>query len=262
LSRTAALRARAAVAVLTLTVMGCASQEPLPPIPIPRSENLAQAADMSHLPELAAPTACAGYVALTFDDGPTEFTSDILAVLDHYKVPAVFFNNGVQERARPREVERTKAAGHQLGNHTMTHPDLLSMDLEAALADIDASTVVHRDLGHEPPTMFRPPYGNTSPELRAAVESRGMIEVLWTVDSKDFEAATAEQVAERSKGMTDGGILLLHDGKALTVDALPLIIEHYWAQNLCFGQVVTADTELPTAWFGLTHLARASKQEP
>ncbi|WP_052274166.1 polysaccharide deacetylase family protein [Arthrobacter sp. L77] len=261
MSRAAALQSRAAIAVLMLALTGCAGQEPLPPTPIPRVEVPAGAADMSQLPELTAPATCAGYVALTFDDGPTELTSDLRAVLDHYEIPGVFFNTGAQEQARPREVERTKAAGHQLGNHSMTHPDLLAGDLTAALADIDAATVVHRDLGHDAPTLFRPPYGSTSSALRAAVESRGMLEVLWTVDSKDFEAGTAEQVVEQSKGMTDGGILLLHDGKPLTVEALPRIIEHYYAQDLCFGEVVAADTELPTD-VGLTHRARATKQEP
>jgi peptidoglycan/xylan/chitin deacetylase (PgdA/CDA1 family) len=244
-----------------LALTGCMSQEAVTPIRIPHAKTSVKSVDLRHLPELAAPAVCAGYVALTFDDGPTELTSDILAVLDHYKVPAAFFNLGAQEQARSRLVELAEAAGHQLGNHTMTHPDLLSTDLNSVLADIDAATVVHRDLSHDYPTLFRPPFGNTSPELRSAVERRGMVEVLWTVDSKDFEADSAEQVVEASKGMTDGGILLLHDGKPVTLEALPLIIEHYYGQDLCFGQVVATDTELSTDLPGVTHRARASEQE-
>lgn len=262
MSRRVAPHVGAAVAVLMLSLVGCAAQEPLPPTPIPRDEASIERVDMSYLPELAPPASCAGYVALTFDDGPTNLTPDLLAVLDHYEIPAAFFNTGTQERIHSRLVERTLAAGHQLGNHTMTHPDLLAVGLKDALADIDAATVTHRDLSHDAATLFRPPFGNTSAEIRAAVESRGMLEVLWTVDSKDFEATTVEQVVEKSKGMTDGGILLMHDGKPLTIEALPLIIEHYYAQGLCFGRVVAADTELPTDRFDQTHRARADKQEP
>lgn len=261
MSRIAAPHIGAAVAVLMLAVAGCTSQTALTPTPIPRAETAVENVDLGRLPALTAPVACAGYVALTFDDGPTELTSDILAVLDHYEIPATFFNIGTQERALPRRVEDAVKAGHQLGNHSMTHPDLLTMDLNAALADIDAATNVHRDLGQDDPTLFRPPFGSTSDQLRAAIESREMVEVLWTIDSKDYEAKTAEQVAERSEGMTDGGILLLHDGKPVTLEALPLIIEHYYDQGLCFGRIVTADTELPTGLNGFTHRARASEKE-
>ena len=255
----------AAIAALLLVLAGGTSpvfQPPAPsPVPIVRDGTPVKGADLSSLPELTAPAACSGYVALTFDDGPTVLTADILAVLDHYRIPATFFNIGSLEHVRSRVVENMLAAGHQVGNHTMTHPDLLAMSMDAALADIDAAAAVHHDLGHDNQTMFRPPFGNTSPELRAAVESRGMVEVLWTVDSKDYEAQTAQQVAEASKGMTDGGILLLHDGKPFTLEALPLIIEHYYGQNLCFGKIVATDTELPTDLPGVTHRARASEQE-
>jgi peptidoglycan/xylan/chitin deacetylase (PgdA/CDA1 family) len=250
-----------AVVVLMLTFTGCTSPEPLPPTPIPRAETSVEVVDLTHLPELTAPVACTGYVALTFDDGPTNLTPEILAVLDHYEVPAAFFNTGIQEKAFSRLVEDTVAAGHQLGNHTMNHPDLLTIDLDAALVDIDAATVVHRDLGQDDMTLFRPPYGASSAQLRTAIEGRGMFEVLWTVDSKDYEAETAEQVVEQSKGMVDGGILLLHDGTPVTLEALPQVIEHYYGQDLCFGQVVIGDTELPTSLNGFTHRARASEKD-
>lgn len=250
-----------ALTALALALTGCTSSEAATPIPIPRTEDAVKAVDMSHLPEAVAPAKCSGYVALTFDDGPTEVTTDLLAVLDHYSTPASFFNIGSAEETSPRLVEREISGGHQVGNHTSTHPDLLTQNVEAALADVEEAASIHSDLGFDDQILFRPPYGNTSPEIRAAIESRGMTEVLWTVDSKDYEAKTAEEVVEASKGMTDGGILLLHDGKSATLEALPSIIKHYYSQNFCFGQIEATESELSTDLPGFTHRARAVKQE-
>ncbi|WP_168199765.1 polysaccharide deacetylase family protein [Citricoccus sp. SGAir0253] len=247
----------ATTAVLALALAGCATPDPPAPTPITREARGVKAADIGHLPDLTPPERCTGHVALTFDDGPTKLTPEILAVLDHYDVPATFFNVGLQEKALPRLVERELAAGHQVGNHTMTHPDLLSLDVDEALEDVDAASATHRDLTDEHVTLFRPPYGNSDAAIRAAAEDRGLTEVLWTVDSKDYEAISVDEVVENSRGMTDGGILLMHDGKPLTVEALPRVIEHYYDEGLCFGRVTPGDTELPSN-VGLTHRARAS----
>ncbi|MEO9248367.1 polysaccharide deacetylase family protein [Citricoccus nitrophenolicus] len=247
-------------ALATLVLTGCSSTTTVHPTPIPRAESTVQAVDVDHLPELNAPATCSGYVALTFDDGPTQVTKDLLDILGHYDVPAAFFNLGLQEKKMPELVERQIREGHQVGNHTMTHPELLTIPLDEALDDIDAATVVHRDLVDHSYTLFRPPYGGTNQEIRKGAEERNMTEVLWTVDSKDYEAASAEQVIEQSQGMTDGGILLMHDGKPPTVEALPQIIRSYYDQGLCFGQVTTVDEELPSN-MGTTHRARATEQE-
>lgn len=244
----------------TLALAGCSGSTTVHPTPIPRAEGPVQAVDVEHLPELTAPATCSGYVALTFDDGPTQSTDDLLDILGHYDVPAAFFNLGLQERKMPELVERQFRDGHQVGNHTMTHPELLTLPLQEALADIDAASVVHRDLLDRTHTLFRPPYGGTDEQIRKGAEDRGMTEVLWTVDSKDYEATSAEQVVEQSQGMTDGGILLMHDGKPLTVEALPQVIGNYYDQGLCFGQITTVDDELPSN-MGLTHRARATEQE-
>lgn len=232
----------------------CGNGEGFSPTALPRPAEVAPV--VVDLPEAPTPTSCKGYVALTFDDGPTDLTRDYLAVLAHYDVPAAFFTIGAQEAIKPRDVERITADGHQLGNHTMSHPDLLSLTLDQALLDVAAWSDAHQELGHDASALFRPPFGATSAEIRKAVEGQGMVEVLWTVDSKDFEATSPKLVLEKSVGMTDGGILLLHEGKPNTLKALPEIIAHYHEQGLCFGSVGTADVELATD-LGTTHRARA-----
>ncbi|NUL43978.1 polysaccharide deacetylase family protein [Cellulosimicrobium funkei] len=249
------------IAVLAaFTLAGCNSSATVHPTPIPRGEGPVQAMDTNNLPELSAPATCSGYVSLTFDDGPTETTQDLLDILGHYDVPAAFFNMGLQEKKMPEVVERQIHEGHQVGNHTMTHPELLNLPLKEALEDIGTASEIHRELLDGTHTLFRPPYGGTNPEIRQGAEERGMTEVLWTVDSKDYEADSVEQVVEQSQGMTDGGILLMHDGKPHTVEALPQIIGTYYDQGLCFGQITTVDEELPTD-MDITHRARATQQE-
>lgn len=247
--------------IMALTLVGCSAPPPPVPIPIETQGESVPAVDVSDLPPLTAPQECAGYVALTFDDGPTPLTGELLDILDHYDVPAAFFNLGIHEEEFPHLVARMIEEGHQVGNHTMTHADLSSLSVEDALAEIDAASSAHRKSGHGDPRYFRPPYGQTSPEIREGIEDRGMTEVLWTADTKDYEAESAEQVVEAARGMSDGGILLMHDGKPLTVTALPEIIRSYYDEDLCFGPVASTDQELPTD-LGITHAARANEENP
>lgn len=241
--------------LLALLITGCA-QTVASPTPIPRPDTSVEPVWLADLPGAPWPDTCEGFVNLSFDDGPTAMTRDILSVLAHYEVRASFFTLGTAEDLNARLVSEILTAGHQVGNHTYSHKDLTTLDEGEVIEEMEGWTATHRDLGHDDPTLFRPPFGATSPEIRAAAEANGMTEVLWTVDSKDFEATSSEQVIERSLGMEDGGILLLHDGKEPTLEALPELIRHYHSQGLCFGSVAVVDEELPTDT-AITHRARA-----
>lgn len=244
------------LATAMIVSLAACAQPTVTPTPIPVAARTAEPAWLQGLPASPWPSTCEGYVNLSFDDGPTVLTRDILAVLDHYQITASFFTLGVAEEKNARLVSDIVEKGHQIGNHTYSHSDLTTLDAEAAAAEMANWTVAHRDLGYDKAVLFRPPYGATSPELRAIAEEQGMVEALWTVDSKDFDAASPEAVLEQSFGMTDGGILLLHDGREATVEALPSIIKHYHDQNLCFGPIAATDEELPTDT-AVTHRARA-----
>lgn len=85
-----------------------------------------------------------------------------------------------------------------------------------------------------------------------------MLNVLWTQDSKDFAATSVEEIVDRSAGMRDGGILLMHDGNPMTVRAVPLIAQHYYERGLCFGRVAPSETaQAPADSPALTFYARA-----
>jgi len=190
-----------------------------------------------------APSACRGTVALTFDDGPTPSTGALLKVLARSGVRATFFNRGDRENLYPGYVEQEAAAGHQLGNHTWDHPDLLTLSPAEVADQIRRTNEAHTPIAgaYE---LFRPPYGGTNPQVRAEARRQGMLEVLWTLDSKDYAAASVEQIIERSQGMDDRGILLMHDGMKLTLKALPSVVNHYHSRGMCFGGIARGASQM------------------
>jgi peptidoglycan/xylan/chitin deacetylase (PgdA/CDA1 family) len=216
--------------------------------------SVASVAAVDNLP-LHRPARCKGYVALSFDDGPTRESDRLLALLRFYGVGALFFNTGIHSRSLPGVVAQEQATpAVQIGNHSYDHPDLnllTASEIRGQLARTQA-------IQGASVTFFRPPYGAANRSVQAQLTSLGLLEVLWTKDSKDFAARSAEQVAVQSSGMTNGGILLLHDGHPLTVSAVPLILQHYYARGLCIGKVVRAQrAQTPVESPGLPFYARA-----
>jgi peptidoglycan/xylan/chitin deacetylase (PgdA/CDA1 family) len=206
-------------------------------------------------PAVAQPATCAGYVALTFDDGPTQLSKRLTAVLEKRGVPAVFFNTGEHTASSPDVIEAEKALpGVQFGNHTWSHPDLGTLSALQVKEQIDRT----KALQGSGVTFFRPPFGHAPGPVLKQLDASGMFEVLWTRDSKDFDAVSVEQIVDQSKGMKDGGILLLHDGHPLTIRAVSLIIDYYHSQGLCFGKVTRSTTaQAPLESPALSFFAKA-----
>ena len=192
----------------------------------------------SSFPTVIRPLSCQGYVALSIDDGPTRTSDLLLEALSYYKVPVIFFNTGEHSLLLPAVVARERQLpGVQFGNHSWDHPDLSTLSPEQVRSQLQRT----RAIQGEQVTFFRPPFGSANAMVDKEVAAAGLTEVLWTHDSKDYDALSTDQIVEQSRGMTDGGILLLHD-RPLTAEALPAIIGSYYAKNLCFGKVVTSAT--------------------
>jgi peptidoglycan-N-acetylglucosamine deacetylase len=228
-----------------------------PPLVAAEANSVVQPLEDVEVQVTPAPADCEGYIALTFDDGPTPLTGQLLDVLDRAGVPAVFFNLGIFIEARPDDVRAMVAAGHQVGNHTMTHPNLTERSSPEQVTEIRSFNDAHEAVTGEAPELFRPPYGATDGGIRALAQAEGLTEVLWTADSKDFEAASVGDIVARSTSMKDGGILLLHDGKPLTIAAVPQIIDHYHREGLCFGRVAVTDEPQDTGSLNVPHHATA-----
>jgi peptidoglycan/xylan/chitin deacetylase (PgdA/CDA1 family) len=182
-------------------------------------------------------------VALTFDDGPNPpYTDRVLDVLERYGVPATFFCVGMNALAYPELLVRMRGQGHELGNHTWSHPFLqeltaaeLSEQLRRAGESIAAAA------GGEAPGLFRPPYGSRTPAVLDRLARSGSTTVLWDNAPDDWKMPGAHTIADRVLArLAPGSIVLLHDGggdRGQTVAALPAIIEDAQAAGLRFTTV-------------------------
>ena len=179
-------------------------------------------------------------VALTFDDGPSPYTSQVLDVLRRYDVPATFFVMGGSVAAGANVLKRAVREGHSVQNHTWGHPVLARLSDSAISAELSrASTAIKATTGRWP-TCYRPPEGVTSDRVRAVARSLGLDdEVLWNVDPSDYRRPSSATIASRviAAAHGDGVLPVLHDGggnRANTVAALPTIIETLNARGYRF----------------------------
>jgi peptidoglycan/xylan/chitin deacetylase (PgdA/CDA1 family) len=187
-----------------------------------------------------AATACrAGYVALTFDDGPsTKHTGTVLDVLAHRHVPATFFVVGELVAARPALVARTAAEGHAVANHTYRHEKLTTLDDDAIRHTVDRTDRAIRSVGVAPLKLVRPPYGATSTRVRSALGAGGYGHILWTVDPQDWRNDRGHIRSFVLGNLAPGAVILLHDGLANTpetIAALPGIIDGARDRGYCFA---------------------------
>ncbi|MFB7590335.1 polysaccharide deacetylase family protein [Streptomyces sp. NPDC056169] len=170
-------------------------------------------------------------VALTFDDGPDPVhTRQVLDILDRYGARATFFCVGHHVAALPDLVRRIAAAGHEVGNHSWSHPYLPDLTPEQLREQLDRTAeIVAKVTGEEAPTRFRPPYGALSPEVLAALEGYPTTLTMWDVDTRDWARPGPERIAATVlESAGPGSVVLMHEGagdRAQTVQALPAIVE-------------------------------------
>ncbi|MDE7371476.1 MAG: polysaccharide deacetylase family protein [Desulfovibrio sp.] len=172
--------------------------------------------------------------ALTFDDGPSRYTGHLLDMLAGYGIPATFFLLGGNAERNPAMVRRIIAEGHEVGNHSWSHPNLRTLAPEAQEQEISATDALLRALGASP-SYLRPPYGNFDAHTLEIARNLGVGVILWSMDSHDWKHLPADYAKLRTTRGTqydDGelrGIFLFHDTHKSTVDDLPRIIANLLA---------------------------------
>jgi len=163
-------------------------------------------------------------IALSFDDGPDEKTAEILALFAQYEALGTFFVLGRQVKGREEVLRFAVKAGHELGNHTFSHPHLETLEpaqIEDELAR--ASDAIEGAVGLQP-RLMRPPYGFGA--LRAAPVARrlGMKTVLWSLNPKDWSDSDPDRISEAIvTGARPGAVVVLHDGAAHGGDRSPTV---------------------------------------
>jgi peptidoglycan/xylan/chitin deacetylase (PgdA/CDA1 family) len=175
-------------------------------------------------------------VALTFDDGPSGRTPAILRVLANHHAHATFFVVGRATRGMEPVLRHMAASGNELADHTYSHANLLALHAPGRTKQLRwTKTLVERATG-VPPRFFRPPYGATGPAVNRLGRGLGMMPVLWSVDSRDWQLPGTKAIVQRVlRNVQPGSIVLMHDGggdRQETLRALPAILRALESRHL------------------------------
>lgn len=186
-------------------------------------------------------------MALTFDDGPDpKYTPRILDLLSRYHVPATFFVVGVNAENNIGLIKREYREGHEIGNHTYSHPNIATVsDYRTELELSATQRILENAIGHST-TLFRPPYNaDSEPETPSELkpieraQNEGYVTVAESIDPRDWQTpTTAKAILDEIKAeQGNGHVILLHDAggnRDATLAALPQIIEYFRSQGYRF----------------------------
>ncbi|AVV47154.1 polysaccharide deacetylase [Streptomyces sp. P3] len=180
---------------------------------------------------------CNGYVGLTFDDGPSGNTSALLNALRQSGLRATMFNEGQYAAANPSLVRAQVDAGMWVGNHSYTHPHLTQQGQAQVDSEVSRTQQAVANAGGGTPKLFRPPYGETNSTVRAVEARYGLTEIIWDVDSQDWNGASTDAIVQAAARLTSGQVILMHDWPANTRAAVPRIAQGLAARGLCAGMI-------------------------
>ena len=152
-------------------------------------------------------------VALTFDDGPTEFTPLYLDLLKEYNVKATFFCIGKQIEKYPETFNRIIKEGHSIGNHTYSHSHSTGfLSTQEMIAEIKKCDEVMLKIGNYTTPLYRPPFGVTNPNIYKALKKTSKKSIGWNIRSLDTVIDSEKKIYNRiCKRITKGNIILMHD---------------------------------------------------
>ncbi|WP_189870437.1 polysaccharide deacetylase family protein [Streptomyces bluensis] len=185
----------------------------------------------------AQAAACNGYVGLTFDDGPSGNTPALLGALQRNGLRATMFNEGRYADAYPAQVKAQVAAGMWVGNHSYTHPHLPQLGQSQIDSEISRTQQAIAVAGGGTPKLLRPPYGETNSTVRTVAAKYGLTEIIWDVDSGDWNGAGTDAIVQAAGRLANGQIILMHDWAANTLAAIPRIAQGLAARGLCAGAI-------------------------
>lgn len=177
------------------------------------------------------------YIAMTFDDGPSpETTPRLLDMLKQRNIKVTFFLIGENAERNPDIVRRILAEGHEIGNHSWTHPQLSKLSDDRVTQEITKTQDAIKNESGFTPTMLRPPYGAITARQRSWIESQfGLNIILWSVDPFDWKRPGPSVITQRIlSGARPGAIILSHDIHKQTVDAMPATLDALLAKGYKF----------------------------
>ncbi len=179
-------------------------------------------------------------VAMTFDDGPHErYTPQLLDMLRARNIRATFYLIGRRVALYPALARRIADEGHEIGNHTWTHPRLSGLGQGSVLRELDRTAEVIRTTVGQTPHTMRPPYGMLRESQRRMIHAeRSYPTILWSIDPEDWRRPGSSVITNRILGRSHpGAVILAHDIIGSTVAAMPATLDGLIARGYRFATV-------------------------
>jgi peptidoglycan/xylan/chitin deacetylase (PgdA/CDA1 family) len=208
------------------------------------------------------------YVAMTFDDGPSaKLTPKLLDLLAAHHIKATFFLIGENAAEYPELVAREMREGHEVANHSWSHPNFGKMSDEGVRSQLRRTDDTIRSATGNRPTLMRPPYGSISARQKKWINQEfGYKIVLWDVDPLDWRRPGPNAVCNRIvKNTRAGSIILAHDIHPGTIDAMPCVLNQLGAKGFKFvtvSELIGMQTPIPPKPSATPKSAGASATAP
>lgn len=202
-------------------------------------------------------------ISISFDAAwGTSKTQGILDILDRYDVKTTFFLVGFWAEKNPELVRELVARGHEIGNHSATHPHMSQLTAAQIREELRKCGDLVASITGTAPSLFRPPYGEYDDEVIVTGRAEGYECVQWSLDSLDWKNKGAEDMVRRcTKNVHPGDIVLFHNDSQYILEALPAILEYYRQE----GYTIVPISELLLTggtWIDHTGKQHAATPEP
>jgi polysaccharide deacetylase family sporulation protein PdaB len=172
-------------------------------------------------------------MAISFDAcWGASYTPEILEVLRANNLKTTFFLTGFWVEKYPEMVQKIADEGHEIGNHTYSHPHLNSLAEEQIREELEKVGEIISELSGKQPNLFRPPFGEYNNKVITTAEKAGYRTIQWSIDSLDWQELGKEPMIKRvTENLHPGAIVLFHNNGRYTVEALPEIITYIKKQG-------------------------------
>lgn len=161
-------------------------------------------------------------IALTFDDGPSKYTNDIIELLKRHDARATFFVIGNKVKLYQKTIQKMTSYGNEIGNHSYNHKWLTKVTDDELVNQINKTQNIIQEITGKSPTLFRPTYGSINQHLRDKMK---LEIVMWTVDTSDWKTTNSKLIAKRAlNSIKEDDIILMHDTHKQTYEALKIMI--------------------------------------
>lgn len=166
-------------------------------------------------------------IALTFDATYGDnYTNQILTILEQYGAKSTWFISGIWAENFPDLLRAVNAAGHEIGNHSQTHPHMTELSRAEMRQQIQGAGQAIQNVISRPVNLFRPPFGEYNQTLLNVAAELGYRTIMWTIDSLDWQDPGPEAIVERVlDNLKNGVIILMHNAAADTAEALPTLLD-------------------------------------